>query len=107
MENIRGGDRGEGVRLVNQKAGETGQRPIDGVFMAIGHKPNTELVKGQLEMDPVGYRITAPDSTRTSVEGVFACGDVQDSTFRQAITAAGSGCMAAIETERWLEAQQE
>ena len=107
VEDILGEAKVEGVRVKNVKTGEISDHACDGFFLAIGHIPNTDLVKGQLDLDPQGYVITKPDSTATSVSGVFAAGDVQDAKYRQAITAAGSGCMAAIETERFLEAEAE
>lgn len=95
-----------GARLRNVKTGAVHDVRTDGFFVAIGHSPNTELFKGKLEMDGEGYLITKPDSTATNVEGVYAAGDVQDKIFRQAVTAAGTGCMAALEAEKWLAAQE-
>jgi thioredoxin reductase (NADPH) len=94
-----------GLKLNNLKTKEVSDLKVDGVFMAIGHKPNTDIFKGQLKMNDVGYLETEAKSTYTSIPGVFACGDVQDPIYRQAITAAGTGCMAAIDAERWLESQ--
>jgi thioredoxin reductase (NADPH) len=94
-----------GIRVRNNLSEVESEIALSGLFVAIGHEPNTALFKGQLEMEESGYLRTF-DGTRTNVDGVFACGDVQDHRYRQAITAAGSGCMAAIDVERWLEDQQ-
>jgi thioredoxin reductase (NADPH) len=91
-----------GVRLKNRATGETEEIALTGFFVAIGHQPNTSIFKGQLDMDAQEYLITEKGSSRTNIAGVFACGDVQDSTYRQAVTAAGTGCMAALDAERWL-----
>ena len=96
-----------GVILEDTKDHSTEEFKADGLFIAIGHKPNTDLFKGQLDMDDVGYLKVKPGSTYTNIEGVFAAGDVADSKYRQAVTAAGSGCMAAIDAERWLEMQEQ
>jgi thioredoxin reductase (NADPH) len=103
VDDLVGTDKLEGAAVRNVVTGEVTTLPVTGLFVAIGHRPNTDLFKGVLEMEDNGYLITRPGSSYTDIEGVFACGDVQDHTYRQAITAAGSGCMAAIDTERWLE----
>ncbi len=104
VTDIHGDTKVEGIEVENVLTGERSDLDVTGVFVAIGHRPNTDLFKGILEMEDSGYLVTGPGSY-TNVEGVFACGDVQDHVYRQAITAAGSGCMAAIDAERWLEAQ--
>jgi thioredoxin reductase (NADPH) len=104
VESLVGEDSLSGVVVRNVVSGTTETLPVRGLFVAIGHRPSTSLFAGQLDMYDNGYLRTEPGSTRTNVAGVFACGDVQDSTYRQAVTAAGSGCMAAIDAERWLEA---
>lgn len=96
-----------GVNLKNVKTGEITFHPCEGVFIAIGHEPNTKFLKGILDMNEVGYLITEKSSSKTKIEGVYACGDAQDSVYRQAITAAGTGCMAAIDAERYLESMGE
>lgn len=102
---VLGDDKGiNGLKLKDTVTGAVSERPIQGLFLAIGHKPITDLFKGFLDLDDVGYIKTKPGTTYTNIPGVFAAGDVQDSVYRQAITAAGTGCMAAMDAERWLEA---
>jgi thioredoxin reductase (NADPH) len=102
IDEIRGEGKVESVVLRNTEDGHTWEQKVDGVFVAIGHDPNTKLFVDQLDHDDAGYLVTQPGTTRTNVDGVFAAGDVQDHTYRQAITAAGSGCMAALDAERFL-----
>jgi thioredoxin reductase (NADPH) len=104
-EEVLGKEVVEAVRIRNSQTGALTDIPVQGFFVAIGHKPNTDLFSGQLEMDNTGYLITEGKTSKTSIEGVFAAGDVQDSVYRQAVTAAGSGCMAALDAERWLAEQ--
>ena len=104
IDEVLGDNVVEGVRAVNNKTGEKTDIPVTGVFIAIGHKPNTDIFKGILDMDETGYLITKGKSTKTNLPGVFAAGDVQDKEYRQAVTAAGTGCMAALDAERYLGA---
>jgi thioredoxin reductase (NADPH) len=104
VEEILGDAKVEGLRLRNTASGETWEVEADGLFVAIGHDPNTELFRDQLDHDAGGYLVTKPGTTETNIPGVFAAGDVQDQTYRQAVTAAGSGCMAALDAERFLAA---
>lgn len=104
---IKGDDRVEGVEVTSTVDGSVSELAVTGLFVAIGHRPNTDLFQGVLDMEDNGYLITKGTSTYTNIDGVFACGDVQDHTYRQAITAAGSGCMAAIDAERWLESRED
>jgi thioredoxin reductase (NADPH) len=106
VREILGDSKVDGIVVENIKTGERSELKVSGLFVAIGHRPNTDLFVGQLDMKDNGYLVTHAPSSRTSVEGVFACGDVQDDVYRQAITAAGSGCAAAIDAERWLEAAE-
>jgi thioredoxin reductase (NADPH) len=103
VTDLRGESRLEGIEVEDVRTGERSVLPVTGLFVAIGHRPNTDLFRDLLDMDEAGYLVTQPGRTLTNVEGVFACGDARDHIYRQAITAAGSGCMAAIDAERWLE----
>jgi thioredoxin reductase (NADPH) len=103
VEEVMGDQVVEGLKMKNNQTQAIEEIPITGLFIAIGHKPNTEIFKGQLDMDEAGYLITKGKSTHTNLPGVFASGDVQDKEYRQAVTAAGTGCMAALDAERYLQ----
>ena len=105
VDEVLGDEYVTGVRIRDVRSAATRDLPVEALFVAIGHEPNTQLFQGKLELDDVGYIHVEPGTTRTSVEGVLACGDVMDPVYRQAVTAAGSGCMAAIDAERWLAEQ--
>jgi thioredoxin reductase (NADPH) len=104
-EEILGGDDVSGIRVVNNKTGEKREIALKGFFVAIGHQPNTQIFNGKLDMDETGYIKVKPGSTYTNVPGVFAVGDAADKVYRQAVTAAGTGCMGALDAERWLAAR--
>ncbi len=106
VDEVLGDDFVTGVRLKDVNTGETREIPVEALFIAIGHAPNTGIFQDQIALDDTGYIKVEPGTSRTNVEGVFACGDVMDPTYRQAITAAGTGCMAAIDAERWLAEQE-
>ena len=107
VEILGNGKNVTGVEIINNKSQVKSTLAIEGFFVAIGHHPNTDIFKGVLKMDETGYLMTTPGTAKTNVEGVFACGDVQDSYYRQAVTAAGSGCMAALDAERYLAAKHD
>ncbi|PIE31487.1 MAG: thioredoxin-disulfide reductase [Ilumatobacter coccineus] len=106
VTDVLGDEMVSGLEVTSTVDGSVSTLPVTGLFVAIGHRPNTDLFAGQLDMDDAGYLITGADSSTTKIDGVFACGDVQDHTYRQAITAAGSGCTAALDAERWLESRE-
>ena len=107
IEVLGNGKNVTGLKIHNNQTGADSDLEVEGFFVAIGHKPNTDMFKGWLEMDDTGYLKTIPGTIKTNIEGVFACGDVQDHYYRQAITAAGSGCMAALDAERYLAAKED
>ena len=104
-DEILGDKKVEAVRIKNTQTGEKQDIPVSAFFVAIGHHPNSDIFKGWLDMDEAGYLVTLPGTSKTNIEGVFASGDVQDKIYRQAVTAAGSGCIAALDAERWLGAK--